>query len=154
MSVAFRRDSDEEHLEPRFELPLPAGPNLVTRRGLAQTETRIGALEQRIAGETDDAAREHANRELRYWKTRRSTAEVAPTPDGEQVAIGTGVTIRLNGAERRIAIVGHDEADPAAGRVGYAAPLAKALLGAAVGELLPFAGKENAIEVLEIDVLP
>ncbi|HEX8191875.1 MAG TPA: GreA/GreB family elongation factor [Allosphingosinicella sp.] len=153
MSVAFRRDSDEEHLEPRFELPLPAGPNLVTPRGLAQIETRIGELEQRIAGETDDAAREVANRELRYWKTRRSTAEVAPRPDGDQVAIGTLVTIRLNGDERQIAIVGHDEADPAGGRVGYAAPLARALLGAAVGEHLPFAGREDAIEILEIEVL-
>ena len=26
MSVAFRRDSDEEHREPKFEIPLPAGP--------------------------------------------------------------------------------------------------------------------------------
>ena len=34
MSVAFRRESDEEHLEPKFELPIPPGPNLVTPRGL------------------------------------------------------------------------------------------------------------------------
>ena len=34
MSVAFRRESDEEHKEPRFELPIPPGPNLVTARGL------------------------------------------------------------------------------------------------------------------------
>ena len=27
MSVAFRRESDEEHLEPIFEIPLPPGPN-------------------------------------------------------------------------------------------------------------------------------
>ena len=26
MSVAYRRDSDEEHFEPRFELPIPPGP--------------------------------------------------------------------------------------------------------------------------------
>ena len=30
MSVAFRRESDEEHLEPKFELPIPPGPNYVT----------------------------------------------------------------------------------------------------------------------------
>jgi len=30
MSVAFRRESDEEHLEPKFELPVPPGPNFVT----------------------------------------------------------------------------------------------------------------------------
>ena len=33
MSVAFRRESDEEHLEPKFEIPIPVGPNLVTARG-------------------------------------------------------------------------------------------------------------------------
>jgi len=44
MSVAFRRESDEEHKEPRFELPIPPGPNLVTRRGyfLFKTRTRFG----------------------------------------------------------------------------------------------------------------
>ena len=30
MSVAFRRDSDEEHLEPKFELPIPPGETVVT----------------------------------------------------------------------------------------------------------------------------
>ena len=37
MSVAFRRESDEEHLEPKFELPIPPGPNLVTPRGAELT---------------------------------------------------------------------------------------------------------------------
>ena len=44
MSVAFRRESDEEHKEPKFELPLPPGPNLVTARGLALIEAKAGAL--------------------------------------------------------------------------------------------------------------
>jgi hypothetical protein len=26
MSVAFRRESDDEHMEPKFELPIPPGP--------------------------------------------------------------------------------------------------------------------------------
>ena len=37
---------------------------------------------------------------------------------------------RLGGAERRIEIVGHDEADPDAGRIAFTAPLARALIGA------------------------
>ena len=36
MSVAFRRESDEEHKEPKFEIPIPVGPNLVTAAGLRQ----------------------------------------------------------------------------------------------------------------------
>ena len=34
MSVAFRRESDDEHKEPEYELPIPVGANLVTPRGL------------------------------------------------------------------------------------------------------------------------
>ena len=45
MSVAFRRESDEEHKEPRFELPIPAGPNLVTARGLALIDDQVRVLE-------------------------------------------------------------------------------------------------------------
>ncbi|WP_204313216.1 hypothetical protein, partial [Klebsiella michiganensis] len=58
MSVAFRRESDEEHKEPKFELPLPPGPNLVTARGLALIEARAAALEAAVAAESGDEARE------------------------------------------------------------------------------------------------
>lgn len=153
LSVAFRRESDEEHKEPRFEIPLPPGPNLVTQRGFAQIQTRIRELQEQIASQEDEATREEAKRDLRYWKTRHATAQLAPKAAGDEVTIGTRIRIRLNGAERTIAIVGHDEADPAAGFVSFSAPLAKALLGAEVGDQLPFGGKEDAAEVLEIDTI-
>ena len=41
MSVAFRRESDEEHLEPKFEQPIAPGPNLVTARGLRLLGERV-----------------------------------------------------------------------------------------------------------------
>ncbi|MEO9131166.1 MAG: GreA/GreB family elongation factor [Sphingomonas sp.] len=151
MSVAFRRESDEEHLEPKFELPLPPGPNLVTARGLALIEARAEALEAAVAAEADEAARAVLKREMRYWNTRRATAIVAPLPDGEEVAFGARVTFRLNGAERTIDLVGSDEAEPAANRIPFTAPLAAAMMGAGVGELLDFNGKADAIEIIAID---
>ena len=48
MSVAFRRESDEEHKEPRFELPIPAGPNLVTEDGPVTGQEMLGRLIERI----------------------------------------------------------------------------------------------------------
>lgn len=48
MSVAFRRESDDEHLEPVFELPIPPGPNLVTERGLALIRTQVEACEDKV----------------------------------------------------------------------------------------------------------
>ena len=79
MSVAFRRDSDEEHLEPKFELPLPSGPNLVTPRGRALIDEHIAALEAEQPG-ADEDRRTQIARELRYWNTRRVTAILAPAP--------------------------------------------------------------------------
>ena len=149
MSVAFRRESDEEHLEPRFELPIPPGPNLVTARGLALIGARVAELEAAVAA-ADDDTRETLRRELRYWHTRQTTALIAPPPPADEVAFGSRVTFALNGAERMVEIVGTDEADPATGRVGFQAPLARALIGLGVGERAAFGGREDAIEVVAL----
>lgn len=154
MSVAFRRDSDEEHLEPKFEIPIPPGPNLVSARGLALIGERVTALEAQIGQTADEVELTALKRELRYWHTRQVTAEPAPEPDGATVAFGTTVTFRLNGKQQRLSIVGDDEADPAQGLISFAAPLSRALMGAEPEEMLPFNGKDDAIEVLSIAVTP
>lgn len=156
MSVAFRREGDEEHLEPKFEIPIPPGPNLVTARGLALIGERVTEWEAQIEGlvasGAEQAAIDRAKRDLRYWQTRQVTAELVPVPNGETVEIGTRVTFRHKGRERELAVVGDDEADPASGKVSFSAPLARALMHAEVGELLEFGGDEDALEVLAIAV--
>lgn len=154
MSVAFRREGDDEHLEPKFELPIPPGPNLVTPRGLALIEAKVAALAEQIAALTDEEQIKKARREWRYWSTRQSTARLMDAPDGDAVAFGCTVTFSLNGAERTITIVGDDEADPAAGLVSFTAPLARALMDAEVGEKVDFAGKPEAIEVIAVNTVP
>lgn len=150
MSVAFRRESDDEHLEPRFELPIPPGPNLVTPRGRALIENRIVALESALAAEADEEAGKPIARDLRYWKTRRATAiETAPRADGI-VGFGSRVRFALGGKERAVTLVGDDEADPAAELLSFSAPLARALMGAEAGETVAFNGIEDAIEVLAV----
>lgn len=149
MSVAFGRESDEEHLEPRFERPLPRGPNLVTAHGLRLLADKVAEIEAAIVGAAEPD-REALRRELRYWHTRQTTAEVAPAPAPGIAGIGSRVTIRFNGTERTVEIVGGDEADPATGRVGFQAPLAQALIGAEAGEAVDFAGKRDVIEVLAV----
>lgn len=153
MSVAFRREGDDEHLEPKFEIPIPPGPNLVTARGKAQIDAKVAELTKLVAETQDETALAAAKRDLRYWQTRQVTAEVQPEPDGSTVAFGTRVTFQLNGKERTLGLVGDDEANPAAGLVSFSAPLARALMGAEEGELLPFNGREDAIEVLKIEAL-
>lgn len=154
MSVAFRREGDEEHLEPKFEIPIPPGPNLVTARGLSLIGQRITGLEADLAKAESEGAEEAAikalKRDLRYWQTRQITAELQPLAGGDTVEFGTTVTFRLNGKERNLAIVGDDEADPPAGLVSFSAPLSRALMGGEVGDILPYGGKDDAIEILAI----
>lgn len=149
MSVAFRRESDEEHLEPKFERPIPAAPNLVTGRGLALIEERIAGLDAAVAVAEGDAA-EKLRRDLRYWHTRRTTAALTPPPADGSAGFATLVEIEMGGRTRRIAIVGDDEAEPAQDRVAYSAPLARALIGAEPGDLLAFGGRPDAIAVVSV----
>jgi transcription elongation GreA/GreB family factor len=100
MSVAFRREGDDEHLEPKFEHPIPVGPNWVTARGLRLIKQRVAALQADIAALTDEVALKIAKRDLRYWNTRQSTAELPPVPSGDKVEFGTMVTFLLNGQEK------------------------------------------------------
>jgi transcription elongation GreA/GreB family factor len=134
MSVAFRRDSDEEHLEPKFELPIPPGPNLVTRRGLSLIEARVSELETRLANPLLEEERKAVMRDARYWRARQASAQLAPAPSGERVAIGTLVTYQRDSQSLTIEIVGHDEGDPATARISFTAPLVRAMLGAEVGD--------------------
>ena len=154
MSVAFRREGDDEHLEPKFELPIPPGPNLVTARGLAQIHGKIAGLEAALAGLSEETRIAAVRRDLRYWNTRQATAELMPEPDGRRVAFGTTVTFALNDQNRTITIVGNDEADPAAGLLAFSAPLCRAIMGSEVGDLLDFAGNPDGIEIIAIQVGP
>lgn len=154
MSVAFRRESDDEHKEPEYELPIPVGANLVTPRGLRLLGEETARIETAVAAETDADARKKLQRRLRYVHTRHATAEVQGPPVDGIVGIGSRVRYVLNGAERAVTIVGHDEADPAAGRIAFTAPLGRALMGAEAGESVAFQGRDDAITILSADADP
>lgn len=57
-------------------------------------------------------------------------------PDKSRVYFGATVTIAdEEDNHRTVTIVGNDEADASAGRIGWSSPIARALRGAAVGDL-------------------
>ena len=150
MSVAFRRESDEEHLEPSFEIPLPPGPNWVTARGLRLTREKVETLEAVDSAAMSEDEAKKLKRELRYWRTRLATAELRDMADGKTVAFGTRVTYRLKGQTKTIAIVGDDEADPAEGRISFSSPLARAMMDAEAGEQVDFARNGETVEIVAI----
>lgn len=150
MSVAFRREDDDAHREPTFELPLPPGPNLVTPRGLSLIEARVAELEAAVDAAADAEVAKPIKRDLRYWLARRTGAQVQPVADGDAVAFGTRVTYRLNGAERTVALVGSDEADVTDGAIPFTAPIAQAMMDAEPGERVDYQGRSGAIDVIAV----
>jgi transcription elongation GreA/GreB family factor len=119
-----------------------AARNLVTTRGLAMLDAALARHREALAaapaaGDGEAIAREE--RELRYWSARRASAELSePDPDPETVAFGVVVTVRFDDDReqryRMYRIVGEDEADPEAGLLAWTSPVARALLGATIGD--------------------
>lgn len=74
------------------------------------------------------------------WLSRRMKAAkvIDPARQEDRSRIWFGATVTIideDDAERCLTLVGDDEADAGAGRIGWSAPLARALRGAAVGDL-------------------
>jgi len=96
------------------------------------------------------------DRELAYLARRMKALRVVDPSrqeDRSRIYFGATVTLADEDDERiTVTIVGDDEQDAAAGRIGWSAPIARALRGAAIGDLrtvrLPAGEKEW--EVLEI----
>jgi transcription elongation GreA/GreB family factor len=153
MSRAFVKESDGSEDEPLPELMISAHRNLVTAAGLRQIEATVERLQAALsdARETDDrGALARIQRDLRYWTERRRTAEMVPASDAsDSVRFGSTVVLETQGGERvEYQIVGEDEADPAKGKISYVSPIAKLLIGTAVGDVVALVDEEA--EVLEI----
>lgn len=156
MSVAFtKEDSAETAAETMLpEKPIPVGPNLVTANGLALLERQLAeatkAYETALAVEDiNERRRQAANpyRDLRYLTERLRTAQLVPPPEtSDIVAFGSRVTIeRDDGRTQIFTIVGEDEADPNAGTLSFASPLARALMGKGVGDVATLGSAEVEI---------
>jgi transcription elongation GreA/GreB family factor len=150
MSKAFTKEDDadgETALPDRF---ISTYPNLVTAEGLAAITGHIDKhsrehVDALAAGDKEAVAR--ATRELRYWTARRASARIAPAPEDDgTVRFGATVTIeRSDGRRQAWRIVGEDEADPAAGTISHASPLATVLLGRSVGDVIEAGASEAEI---------
>ena len=153
MSKAFTKEPETGDVYD--DLPdRPVSPhNLVTPKGLEMIEAELARLhlEHAAAQEANDRALlAKTNRDLRYWTSRRATAQVVEPPqDAKEVHFGSTVTIlREDGRRQTYRIVGEDEANPSAGTLSYVSPVAQALMGKQVGDVVE-AGAAEA-EIVEI----
>jgi transcription elongation GreA/GreB family factor len=137
MSRAFIKENDET-VDALPDRPVSPYPNLVTVEGLAAIEAQLARFDQELARASNDrAALAAISRELRYWTSRRASAQVLATPlDPTKVGFGCTVTfVRADERQQTYRIVGEDEADPARGSISYVSPVARALMGKKVGDI-------------------
>ena len=169
MSRAFvKEDAGGEDVLVAARPPLPEGsPNLVTQAGFDLLESEFADLQakrQRESQEEDSPQRTRnlvaLDAQIEETRERLASAKLTPPPSAlNKVVFGTVVVARVQngkfaGEERRVHIVGVDEAHTSDDKVAFSAPLAKALLGATLGEevSLTIAGKPQILKVLSIEV--
>jgi transcription elongation GreA/GreB family factor len=157
MSRAFVKEGTGE-LEPLPDLPISAHPNYVTPRGLAALRARLLARQGDLAAlrarveRLDKLPEAAAERDIRYLEARlRSAIVVDPAPqDALEVRFGLRVTVVDEAGETAVyEITGEDEAEAALGRIAPQSPLARALMGAVVGDVVMWRKPTGAV-ALEI----
>lgn len=143
MSRAFVNEDAGADWPDLPELPLSPHPNYVTPRGLRDLQDRLAARQADLAAlkaredRLDKLPEAAAERDIRWLEARlKSAILVDPAEhDLSEVAFGLRVTVAdEDGRETTYEITGEDEADAALCRIAPHSPLARALLGAQVGD--------------------
>ena len=156
MSRAFTREEDSENaIADIGERPVSEHRNLVTENGLAMIEANLATLRENLAAAEREGNRERialVSRDLRYWASRRETAELSiPEASSDVVRFGMKVTIESEAGQKKSwKIVGEDEADPTHGMISHVSPMAMALFGKGIGATATVNGKEWEIVELKV----
>jgi len=161
MSRAFVKEDGPDN-EPLPDLPISAHPNYVTPRGLqalrdrlADRQTTLAALKARTE-RLDRLPEKAAERDIRYLEARLKSAILVPPPDApSEAAFATAVTVAdEEGREATYEIVGEDEADASLNRIAPQSPLARALIGAAPGDLVTWRRPAGALDLEILAIRP
>jgi transcription elongation GreA/GreB family factor len=162
MSRAFvNEDNAAAQADQPVERQVSEQPNYVTAQGLAQLQEKVAELqtlhaEQSARGEQADKQRlADLQRDLRYFNQRLSSAQVAVAATSrDKVQIGSWVTYAdEHDTERRVQLVGEDQADASKGLINWGSPLGRALLGARLNDevLWQRPAGDQMIEVIRIE---
>ena len=163
MSVAFTKEDSAETASETLlpDRPISPHPNLVTATGLKALELQLQQAREAFEAansieDVNERRRQSANplREARYFAARVRSAQMMPDPTSiDVVAFGSIVTFRRgDGRVQTYRIVGEDEADPKAGSISFVSPVARLLMGKAVGEFVGAGDQE--IEIVAIALPP
>lgn len=157
MSRAFVKEPDgNDVVDDLPDRVISPHRNFVTASGLMAIEAELARLHaalQDAKARNDKSAVATLSRDLRYWTARRASAELVVPPAGPNVRVGSHVLIeRGDGRRQMFQITGEDEADPAAGRLSYVSPLARALIGREEGDEISF--MDDTLTLLAVSAAP
>lgn len=156
MSRAFVNEDAGSDRPDLPERPVPPGPNLVTPRGLAALRSALSTRHAELQAlksrpdRLDKLPEAAAERDIRWLEARLKAAVVIDPAahDLTEVAFGLAVTVAdEDGKETTYEITGEDEADATRHRIAPTSPLARALLGAQVGDVVTWKRPSGAVEL-------
>jgi len=156
LSVAFTKEESAETASETLlpDRPISPHPNLVTETGLQALQSQLQAAREaydaaQAIDDVNEKRRQSAVplRDIRYLAERLRTAQLVAAPSSnETVAFGSTVTFsRADGRVQTYRIVGEDEADPKAGSISFVSPVARCLMGKAVGDVAVSGAQELEI---------
>jgi transcription elongation GreA/GreB family factor len=159
LSVAFTKEDSAETASETLltDRPVSPHPNLVTEAGLKALELQLQQAREayqtaQTIEDVNERRRQAANplRDVRYFAARVRTAQVTTDPTStDTVAFGSTVTFkRDDGRVQKYRIVGEDEADPKSGSISFVSPVARLLMGKAVGDVVGTSDQE--LEIISI----
>ena len=162
MSRAFVKSADDEPDDNLPERPVSPHPNYVTPKGIAQLQARVQELQQerdRLSAEEDDPLAKQklleVKRDLRYFKARMESAIPVDPATQPQDEVHLGAVVEVEGEDRQrrqFNIVGEDEADVTGGKISWASPLGKSMIGSKVGDTVVWQRPvgETELEIVSI----
>jgi transcription elongation factor GreB len=164
MSRAFVKESDDDHSAGELpERPLSAHVNYVTQKGLELLQARVRELDElheqlKPQSVEDSEARQklrEVERDLRYFRSQLETATLVDTANQPRDQVHFGATVDIEdeeGLAHQFSIVGDDEADVASGKISWASPLARAMIGAKVGDTVIWRRPAGEAEIHIVDI--
>ena len=154
MSRGFIKEGDQEEI-PRVPMRayLPQGvPNYVTKEGLEALKEELKALQsERIKAGDDYITANFIDATIKLLVDRINNAIEVDLSKSKKDTVSFGAWVRYNG--RVVRIVGVDEADVNKSLISFISPIAKALIGKKVGDVIELKGS-GKIKLEEVSFEP
>jgi transcription elongation factor GreB len=180
MSKAFIKENDDDFnddFEEENQSSSFIGKNYITPKGLEKLKTELHHLlhkerpsvVQTVSWAASNGDRSengdyiYGKRRLREidrrirFLTKRIESAVLVDPEkqsGNKILFGATVTVlHEDGSQKTYSIVGVDESNPNLGLISWVSPLAKALLGQSLGDVISFKNPkgEEEIEIIKVE---